>query len=397
MPAIFFLLAVFAAALAFDFVNGFHDAPNVTAALIGTKTLNRRQAIAWNVLWTALPAYFVSTAVAKTVGAGLLAATALTLPVLTVGLTAAVGWGLFTWWKGIPSSSTYALLGGLLGATGINSMLNCGSFDPATMAKAFFDPVITSAWLDVLKWMITAPFVGFVLAKSAALIIAKRPLRFIHAWKLPRNNFLTSINKIIKRSFAVADMPLASIENTTKFFIRSGTQPKHFKETVHFPGTVQAYSLLCTSAFFSLAHAGNDAMKTAGILTLALNIGATSTGFIVPPWIIGLSFATMAVGTALGGGRIESTLINKLGNMTPTRGALGQLVAAVTVATASHFGIPLSSTLAYTASNAGANEKTEHQIKMVRTICARWIYTIPATAALAAVLMLLAATTARIF
>jgi len=403
MP-LFQLAANFVSALSFDFVNGFHDAPNVTAAPVATKTLNRRQAVAWNTLWTLTPLFIVSTSVAKTVGTGLLATPSLTPPVITVGLAAAVIWGLMTWRKGIPSSSTYALFGGLLGAAGFNSMLDHG-----WSLSLFFAPVIASGWLSVLGAMVAAPIIGFGLAHCAAWFATSQTMKwlhdaleqFIHPHLTLReiikdSDLMKFLNRVCVETFEAADKPLAWIEQNIGPFLLFGEDQRKKRDTTSkrspFKGTSQQYAQLVSSGYLSWAHAHNDAMKTAGIITVALHAAGLG-GLDVVPWVLALSFITMAIGTALGGARIEKTLVEKLGDTTPNRGILAQIVAGGIVEAASMHGIPLSTTLALTGATTGSNKTNKDGWKMAYAICVRWGLTMPATAAIAAALMALCAGT----
>src|SRR5580693_3143239 len=140
---------VLVAALAFTYINGFHDTANAIATVVSTKVLTPRLAVAWASVWNLVGA-LAGTAVATTIGKGLVDTNAVTMPVLLCALVSAIVWGLLTWWLGLPSSSSHALIGGLCGAT-----LAGSGGDWAVLRWS------TGLWPKVVLPMITSPIAGF--------------------------------------------------------------------------------------------------------------------------------------------------------------------------------------------------------------------------------------------
>ncbi len=149
-------ILVIIAALGFDFVNGFHDAANSIATIVATKVLKPRQAVLWGAFFNFAALFLFGTGVAKTVGSGMIALDIVTPLVILSGLIGAIGWGLITWWFGIPTSSSHALIGSYAGAAMANSALHHGW-------NAFYDPIVASGWTKTLVFIVIAPLIGLVL------------------------------------------------------------------------------------------------------------------------------------------------------------------------------------------------------------------------------------------
>ncbi len=151
------LVAVVAIAVVFDYINGFHDTANAIATSVATRALSPRWAVLMAAAFNFIGA-FAGTAVAKTIGAGLVDEKTTTQAVVAAALLGAIAWNLLTWWYGIPSSSSHALIGGLLGATLI-----------ATGSTAAFN--VSGIWNKVLVPMVTSPLIGFVVAFGLMLLL----------------------------------------------------------------------------------------------------------------------------------------------------------------------------------------------------------------------------------
>src|SRR5580698_5052888 len=241
---------VLLAALVFTYINGFHDTANAIATVVSTKVLTPRLAVAWASLWNLVGA-LAGTAVATTIGKGLVDTNAVNMTVLFCALAAAIAWGLLTWWLGLPSSSSHALIGGLCGAT------LAGSGGDWSVLKWS-----TGLWPKVVLPMVVSPVCGFVggmLLMSAIMVCFAR--------------------------------------------VRPRTVSSIF-------GKAQ----LASAGFMGFSHGSNDAQKTMGIVTLTL-FTATRSGLFthlpawasflqvpvfgpVPKWIIIACAVTMAAGTA---------------------------------------------------------------------------------------------------
>jgi PiT family inorganic phosphate transporter len=322
------------AALVFEYINGFHDAANAIATVVSTKVLTPRQAITMAAFFN-LTGALMGTAVASTIGKGMVDPRVITMPTIFCALIGAIVWNLLTWWLGLPSSSSHALIGGLCGAA---------------VATARGD------W-SVLKWdtglipkvvvpMVTSPVIGFVIGALLmfALLILLR------------------------------------------------------KATPHIVHSIFGKMQLVSAAWMAHSHGSNDAQKTMGIIALAL-FAATSGGafaelppafdflrtpvFAVPTWVIILCAITMAAGTAAGGWRIIRTLGHKMVKLQPVHGFAAETTAAVIIQVASSHGIPLSTTHVISTSIMGVGAaKRFSAVKwgVVERIVWAWVLTLPVTA-----------------
>lgn len=329
----FLFLCVVLAAVAFEYINGFHDAANAIATVVSTKVLQPRQAIALAAFFN-LTGALTGTAVAATVGKGMVDLKVVTMPTVLCALLSAIVWNLLTWWLGLPSSSSHALIGGLCGA----AIASAGGDWNVLQWKTGLMP-------KVVIPMIASPILGFILAAILMFILL--------------------------------------------VFLRSSTP--HIVHSIF--GKLQ----LVSAAWMAHSHGTNDAQKTMGIITLALFTG-TQTGafgdlppmlgflhtpaFIVPKWVIILCAATMAAGTAAGGWRIIRTLGHRMVKLQPVHGFAAETTAAVIIQAASHWGIPLSTTHVISTSIMGVGAvKRFSGVKwgIVGRIVWAWVLTLPAT------------------
>ena len=329
---ILFIIVVLAA-IAFEYINGFHDAANAIATVVSTKVLTPRQAIAMAAFFN-LTGALMGTAVASTIGKGIVDTKFVDMKTVLAALLGAIIWNLLTWWLGLPSSSSHALIGGLCGAA------------------------IASAGTDwsVLKWdtglmpkvvipMFSSPVIGFLMG-----------------------GLLMALLFLVLRSF-----------------------------TPHVVNSVFGKLQLVSAAWMAHSHGTNDAQKTMGIIALALFTGTKSGAFDgLPPmfhflqtpnfhvarWVIFLCAATMAAGTAAGGWRIIRTLGHKMVKLQPVHGFAAETTAAVIIQAASNWGIPLSTTHVISTSIMGVGAvKRFSGVKwsVVERIVWAWLFTLPAT------------------
>ncbi|MEY2521333.1 MAG: inorganic phosphate transporter, PiT family [Verrucomicrobiota bacterium] len=336
---ILFVIVVLVA-IAFEYINGFHDAANAIATVVSTKVLTPRQAIAMAAFFN-LTGALMGTAVASTIGKGMVDAKAINMKTVLCALLGAIVWNLLTWWLGLPSSSSHALIGGLCGA-------------------ALATP--GSTWA-VLKWntglvpkvvvpMLTSPIAGFLIG-----------------------GLLMALLLLLLRSF-----------------------------TPHIVQSTFGRLQLVSAAWMAHSHGTNDAQKTMGVIALALFTGTQSGAFkdlppffdflhspqfVVPTWVVILCAATMAAGTAAGGWRIIRTLGHKMVKLQPVHGFAAETTAAVIIQVASSYGIPLSTTHVISTSIMGVGAvKRFSGVKwsVVERIVWAWILTLPATASIGYVL-----------
>ncbi|MDR0901745.1 MAG: inorganic phosphate transporter [Opitutaceae bacterium] len=344
------LLFVLLAVLVFEYINGFHDTANSIATVVSTKVLTPRQAVLMAATVDLAGALIMGTSVARTIGAGLVDTSAITMPAVLCALLSAIIWNIFTWWLGLPSSSSHALIGGLCGAAlasthGNWHVLHWSALDAAGGAYGI--------WPKVVLPMLVAPFGGFLVA-AAVMFFLHVVLRRMR----PR---------VVNRVF----------------------------------GKLQIVS----SAWMGFSHGSNDAQKGMGIVTLAL-LTATNNGVFdhlpswlsflrteameVHNWVILLCGLTMAAGTATGGWRIIKTMGHKMVKLQPVHGFAAETTAAMVIVGATHFGVPLSTTHVISTSIMGVGSvKRFSAVKwgIVGRIVWAWVLTLPVTGLLGYSLM----------
>ena len=331
----FALLAVtVTTALIFDFLNGFHDAANSIATVVSTRVLSPRLAVLWAAFFNFAAAFFLGTAVAKTIGKGMIRLDDVTQYVVIAGLVGAIVWDLLTWWWGLPTSSSHALIGGYAGAAVTRAALNRG------WAEAY-QVIIPQGWTKTLVFIVIAPVMGFVLA-----------LIFTTAgyWLL-RDKSPLQVDTWFRRLQIVS------------------------------------------AAAYSLGHGGNDAQKTMGIIAGALyTSGYMSRADMGHDWghykwpIILAAHTAIALGTYLGGWRIVHTMGSKITKLRPFGGFCAESAGALTLFGTALAGIPVSTTHTITGAIVGVG--AVHRLSAVRWGVARrivwaWILTIPASAMVA--------------
>lgn len=355
------VLVVVVVALAFEFINGFHDTANSIATVVATKVLSPGQAVIL-AAGTNLIGAFWGTAVAKTIASGLIDTSVVnvTSQVILCALAGGITWNLITWWLGLPASSSHALVGGLCGAALAAAHNNWHALlwsQPAadwTKSKGLL-------WKVVVP-MVSSPIAGFLLG---LLILA---LLYAIIFGLSR----------LGGAFARAARP----RWVNAFF-----------------GKAQ----LVSAAYMGFAHGTNDAQKTMGVIALTL-FGAQAAGtldhlpawlgFLHPTggeqdiagWIIATCALVMAAGTAAGGWRIIKTLGHKMVKLHPIDGFAAESASATILVTAAHFGMPVSTTHSISTAIMGvgfAKNPRALKLTVVERIVWAWILTIPAAGVIA--------------
>ena len=356
MDPLVFMLLVILVAVVFEYINGFHDAANAIATVVSTRVLTPRQAILLAAL-TNLVGAFWGTAVAKTIYSGYIDVAGgfqVAQAAIACGLLGGIVWNLVTWWFGIPSSSSHALIGGLCGGVLGQTHLQWGRLlwdgqDAAGKAVGL--------WPKLVKPMVISPVIGFTLGVIFMLIL-------------------------------------------TAIIVRWTMRPSKVQKVF---GKLQ----LLSAGMMGFSHGSNDAQKTVGIITFALTTGIAAgalqspyapgwahalqpalgaDGKPVPPtWVIVLCAVTMALGTAAGGWRIIRTMGHKMVKLQPVHGFAAETAAALTIHGASEMGIPLSTTHVISTSilGVGATKRLD-AVKwgLVGRIVWAWVLTIPITMAL---------------
>ena len=318
------LLAVLGLAVLFDYINGFHDTANAIATSVSTRALRPEHAIIMSATANFVGA-LTGTAVAKTISSGLA-----TTPsgsagqvIVAAALVGAIVWNLITWRLGIPSSSSHALIGGLLGAV----IVSVGA------GAIIVDGVVTK----VLFPLVASPLIGI----TAGFVL------------------MVVILNVFQRA-----------------------NPKRINDRFRRLQVVSA-------AFMAFSHGSNDAQKTMGIMTLALiAAGVLPPDAHIPLWVIVLAAAAISLGTAAGGWRIIKTMGQRVVKLDPVHGFAAETTAASIILTASHFGMPVSTT--HVISSAIMGVGSSDRFSAVRwgvagNIVIAWILTLPASAFVAGV------------
>ena len=322
------VIVIVTVALFFDFINGFHDAANSVATIVATRVLTPFQAVIWAAFFNfvaAIPLLFFDEAgVAKTVGAGMVNLDLVTEMVILAGLIGAIVWNLLTWYYGIPSSSSHALMGGYAGAAMAKVVLTTG-LDNAGNA------IVVNGWIITIGFIVIAPVLGMVLAY--ALMVGVYWL------------FRRSSPKKMDRWFRILQ--------------------------------------LLSSALFSYSHGANDAQKTMGIITSVLVTAGYLKVFHVEWWVVLSAHAAIALGTMSGGWRIIHTLGGRLTRLKPRGGFCAETAGAIAILFPTYLHIPVSTTHVITGAIAGVG--SIQRAKAVRwqlatNILWAWILTIPCSA-----------------
>lgn len=325
MPETAILLWVtIAVAVAFDFTNGFHDTANAIATSISTRALSPHFAVAlaavFNLIGAIVTVAFFQAKVSNTIASTL--AIKPGLVVVMAALIGAITWNLLTWYRGLPSSSTHALIGGLCGA-GIASAHGFNGVHWSSLGKQAASLVIS-------------PPLGFLAAGIFAILLLYVIYRF--GWRpAPVNRTLRSLQ-------------------------------------------------IATAAFLSYSHGANDAQKTMAAITLALIAAGDIPKFEVPLWVVVLSAAAIGFGTYAGGWRIIRTLGWSILKLEPATGLSAQLMGATVIQGATLIGLPVSTTHVITGSVMGvgiSNKLSAVRWGVGASIVLAWLVTIPASAIIA--------------
>nr|WP_295769625.1 inorganic phosphate transporter [Rhodoferax sp.] len=310
-------------ALLFDFMNGFHDAANSIATVVSTGVLKPGQAILFAAFFNVVAIFIFQLSVAATVGKGIVQPGVVDTHVVFGALVGAITWNVITWYYGIPSSSSHALIGGIVGAV---------------IAKSGAGTLVSAGILKTVVFIFVSPFLGFVLGSLMMVAVA---------W--------------IFRKF------------------RPSKVDKWFRRLQ-----------LVSAGAYSLGHGGNDAQKTIGIIwMLLIATGYTAAGAASPPnWVILCCYTAIGAGTMFGGWRIVKTMGQKITKLKPVGGFCAETGGAITLFLATALGVPVSTTHTITGAIVGVG--STQRASAVRwgvagNIVWAWIFTIPASAFVAAV------------
>jgi len=383
-----FLVVTILVALFFDFVNGFHDAANAIATVVGTKVLTPLQAVTLAAAFNLLGPLVIGTAVAKTLSSGILpegvvlqAGTTLVLATM-IG---AIAWDLITWWGGLPTSSSHALVGGLMGA-GVAAAGMAGVLWPTVEEmRLSFEYAGLGAVAGLALWgLLYLGMKDFVEPKQAAFFALTGVVFVVPGATLLGALKLGGIGKVLVFMIISPLMGLAAGFGTA-VLVRRAAMRRHPDRANSFFRRAQLFS----SAFFALNHGANDAQKTAGVITaLLFSAGLLATPKVIPYWVILAAASAMGLGTLFGGWRIIKTMATRITQLRPYQGFSAETGGGVVLSIMAQQGIPVSTTHAITSSimGVGATQRLSAvRWGVGRNIVWAWVITIPASAVMAAV------------
>jgi PiT family inorganic phosphate transporter len=338
-PTVGYILAIILVALAFDFINGFHDSANSIATVVATRVLSPGAAVIWAATFNFVAAFLVGTAVAKTIGSGLVDPAVLDPDLILAALLGAIIWNLITWWLGLPSSSSHALMGGLGGAA---------------LAKAGAGALIPAGWVKPILFIFLSPLIGLALALGLTVLLS---------WALRRQS--------------------------------PGPMDRVFRR-------LQLLSAALYSIGHGANDAQKTMGVIVGLLVSRKELFQNQTGAMshlylqsadkIPFWVEILAYSAISFGTALGGWRIVKTMGARITRLRPFGGFCAETAGGITLLIASRFGIPVSTTHTITGAIVGVG--MTQRISAVRwgvagRIVWAWVLTIPIAATIAGLTYLL--------
>ena len=311
-------------ALVFDYINGFHDAANSIATVVSTRVLSPGKAVVWAAFFNFIAAFTFGTAVAKTVGSGLIHIHLVTFAVIFAALIGAIVWDLITWYYGLPTSSSHALIGGYAGAA---------------IAKVGFSAIIVAGWIKTLIFIVLAPLIGM----SLGFLIMLATL-----W--------------IFKGFA------------------PGRVDRWFRR-------LQLVSAAAYSLGHGGNDAQKTMGIIAGALVAGGYLNLVDGELPIPFWVIMAAHAAIALGTLSGGWRIIHTMGSKITKLQPVGGFAAETAGAISLFTATNLGIPVSTTHTITGAIIGVGSirrLSAVRWGIAGRIVWAWVLTIPAAAGIAA-------------
>jgi inorganic phosphate transporter, PiT family len=326
-PDLLLLIITVLIALIFDFLNGFHDAANSIATVVSTRVLSPRLAVVWAAFFNFVAAFLLGTAVAKTIGSGMIRIDVITQYVVIAGLLGAIVWDLLTWLWGLPTSSSHALIGGMAGAA---------------IMRGGWHVILPSGWSKTLIFIVVAPIMGLVLAlifmTSVFWILRNKPPQRIDAW-------FRRLQLLSAAAYSLG----------------------------HGGNDAQKTMGIVASALFS-----------ANIISAAELKG--NWGHFHWPIILAAHTA-IALGTYFGGWRIVHTMGSRITKLKPVGGFCAETAGAITLFATALAGIPVSTTHTITGAIVGVgatNRLSAVRWGVATRIVWAWIFTIPAAAAVSA-------------
>ena len=399
-----YILFVILVALAFDFINGFHDAANSIATVVSTRVLSPRLAVLWAAVFNFIAAFGMGTLVAQTIGKGIIQAHVIDPHLILAALAGGIVWNLITWYWGLPSSSSHALVGGLAGA----ALMKAG-----TSSLIWLTPgpnvLVWKGVLGVALYIVVAPLLGFALGLLFMVVLSRvcfrqrpgavdswfRRLQLVSAAVYSYSHGANDAQKtmgIIYALMVAAGMgAMTHAEGIREFSGRLEEGPEKAYVLVMPEGG--RYPVLPGDEAASLTKdkAGKEVVLPGEIKLGSDGKPALFVHDHLAWWIILICHAAISMGTYFGGWRIVKTMGSKITKLTPFGGFSAETGGGVTILAMSHWGIPVSTTHTITGAIVGVG--SVRRLSAVRWgVAARvvwaWIFTIPASAAVAALVYL---------
>jgi PiT family inorganic phosphate transporter len=331
---VLYVVVIIAVALVFDFINGFHDSANSIATVVSTRVLSPGVAVIWAAFFNFVAAFVVGTAVAKTIGKGLIDVSVVDPNVILGGLLGAIVWDLVTWYLGLPSSSSHALLGGYAGAA---------------IAKAGFGALILSGWILPVAFIVLSPLLGMAIALLLTVGLS---------WLL-KGAPPGPLDRVFRR-LQLVSAGLYSLSH----------------------GANDAQKTMGIIVSLLVASQAAFANQTGWLQHLYL-----SSADHIPLWIILAAHTAIALGTAAGGWRIVKTMGMRITRLRPFGGFCAETAGGITVMLASSLGVPVSTTHTITGAIVGvgaAQRLSAVRWGVAKRIVWAWILTMPMSAVIAA-------------
>jgi inorganic phosphate transporter, PiT family len=333
-PAVWFVLGIVVVALAFDFINGLNDSANSIATVVSTRVLSPTAAVAWAAFFNFAAIFVFGTEVARNIAKGIVDPSVVDANVIFAGLLGAISWNLITWYAGLPSSSSHALIGGYGGS----AIAKAG-----TAALVF-----PGKWISTLAFIVVSPLLGLTVAFVLTVGLS---------WALRR-----ALPRRVDKGFR-----LLQLASAASMSLSHGSND----------------SQKTMGIIVSLLVAEQGLFKD-------FPIGAfhVTSADRIPTWVVVAAYAAIASGTMAGGWRIVKTMGQRLTKLKPFGGFCAETGAAATISFASHFGIPVSTTHTITGAITGVG--ASNRVSAVRwgvagRIVWAWILTIPASAGIAGI------------
>ena len=339
---VIYVLAIILIAFAFDFINGFHDSANAIATIVGTRVLSPIAAVVWAATFNFAAVFLGSTAVAKAVSTGFVVQEIVTPSVILAGLLGAITWNLITWYWGIPSSSSHALIGGFAGAA---------------VGKAGVGALLWGRkWIETLSFIVISPVLGMTIGFVLMVLVFN-----LFQKASPRR-----VDKVFRPGQLISSAAMGIAH-----------------------GSNDAQKTIGIIVGLLVASKAQFAGQT-GIGSFLYVESATQ----IPAWIKLTAFTCMSLGTLFGGWRIVHTMGSRITKLRPVSGFCAEAGGAIAILTASSLGIPVSTTHTITGSIVGVgatNRLSAVRWGIARRIVWAWVLTIPAAATISAVAYLILA------